>query len=392
MSATSPLRRKIAHITTVDMTLRYILLHQLQDLRQSGYHVTVISAPGENVFALEEHGFRHIAVTMSRRVTPLADLQALIKLVQIMRREEFDLVHVHTAKASLLGLLAAKLAGVPVTVYTVHGFYFEKDFGRFWRILFLGIEKLQARLASLIFSVNQEDIDTALRLGLCTPAKIKLLGPGGVGIDLNRFSRDTIPSSRLQKLRSELGLIEGTHKIVGFVGRLVAEKGLLELLEAVSLLKPKLPEIRVLIIGPIDSEKPDALMPSIAVDYGLEQECIFVGFRQDIPELMALMDVFVLPSHREGLPVSLMEAAAMQVACITTNVRGCREVVEPNVNGLIIPLHDITALAEAIAQVLCNPEEAQNMGEQGRRLAVSRFDERIPFQNTRLEYERLLQG
>ncbi len=380
---------KIAHITTIDMTLRYILLNQLHDLQRHGYHVTTIASPGENAAFLRERGLPHIQVPMSRRMAPAADLRSLFRLYRVIKSEKFALVHTHTPKAGLLGQLAARLAGVPIIVNTIHGFYFHENMGSVKRALYITTEKLAARCSSLIFSVNQEDIKTAHREGIGAPEKIKLLGPGGIGIDVQRFNRETISETTLAAKRAELGLSREA-RIIGFVGRLVLEKGIQELLQAVTLIKDRLPNLRVLIIGPIDSEKADALTPAIAAQYGLEVECVFTGMRQDIPELMALMDVFVLPSHREGFPVSLMQASAMRLPCVVTDIRGCREAVKHGQNGLLVPFRDVQALADAILNVLSDPQKAYQMGEAGRRMALECFDEQLVFEHVRAEYARLL--
>lgn len=383
---------RIAHITTVDLSLRYLLLHQLLDLSQAGYQVTGISSPGPNVPVIESVGIRHIPVAMTRRAfTPLADLRALWQLYCVLRRERFTLVNTHTPKAGLLGRWAAKLAGVPVIVHTSHGFVFHEHSPWWWRLFFITLEKIAARCADMIFSVNREDIVTLVREGVCSPEKIRLLGEGGVGIDTTRFDRDRITPAVLARYRAEIGL-PAEARVIGFVGRLVREKGVLELFAAAQRIRKQIPNLHLLIIGPVDREKPDAITPDIASRYGIAEICHFLGMRQDLPELYALMDVFVLPSHREGLPVTLMEASAMRVPCVVTDIRGCREVVEHGRNGLRVPLGDSQSLAMAIVQVLTDCEQAREMGEEGRRIALTRFDEQLVFKNVKAQYARLLQA
>jgi glycosyltransferase involved in cell wall biosynthesis len=164
----------------------------------------------------------------------------------------------------------------------------------------------------------------------------------------------------------------------------------LELLQAARIVLEIVPAARFLLIGPLDPDKPDALTPETARDYGVAEACIFTGMRQDMPELYALMNVFVLPSHRESFPRSPMEASAMGVPCVVTDVPGCRETVEHGRNGLLVPLGDVHALAEAIIELLTDGEKAQLMGKEGRRMALERFDERQVFDKVRTEYARLL--
>ena len=159
------------------------------------------------------------------------------------------------------------------------------------------------------------------------------------------------------------------------------------------MIRSQLPEVQFLMIGSIDREKPDALTPEIAGDYGLESTCIFAGSYppERMPELYALMDVFVLPSHRESFPRSPMEASAMAVPCVVTDIPGCREAVEHGRNGLLVPLGDVPALAQAILDLLTDRQRAQEIGQAGRRLALERFDERLVFEKVKAEYARLLQ-
>lgn len=381
-------RVRVAQITTVAMSLRYLLLNQLLSLDRAGYKVIGISAPGTDVPLLQSAGIPHLAVPFRRQMSPGADLVCLLRLYRILRRQRPMIVHTHTPKPGLLGQLAARLAGVPVVINTLHGFYFHDHMHPLARRLFILFEKIAASCSDVILSQSAEDIQTAIREGICPAEKIKHLGNG---IDLARFARDRIPEQDLARTRHELGLSPGCP-VVGFVGRLVAEKGLPELLAAVSTITRDVPELSLLIVGPIDHEKPDALTPAVADEYGLTDTCIFTGLRHNMPALYALMDVFVLPSHREGFPRSPMEASAMGVPCVVTDIRGCREAVEHGRNGLLVPLGDVDALAAAIQGLLTDKEEAQRMGAAGRQMAEERFDERRVFEIVQAEYARLLQA
>lgn len=380
-------RPKVAHITTVDLSLRFLLLNQLQSLQAAGYQVVGISAPGPDVPVLEASGIRHIPVPMTRRFSPLPDLFSLWRLYRVLRRERFTIVHTHNPKPGLLGQVAAWLAGTPIIVNTVHGFYFHDGMKPFWRQFYITVEKIAARCSDVILSQNSEDIATAVTTHICPPEKIKYLGNG---IDIARFDRDCLPPETIARTRAALD-IPLDAPVVGFVGRLVAEKGILELLAAVRQVIAQQPQTRLLIIGPLDSEKADALTPAIVTEYGLADACIFTGMRQDMPELYALMDVFVLPSHREGFPRSPMEASAMGVPCVVTDIRGCREAVVHGRNGYLTPLGDGDALAAAILELLTNKEKARQMGQNGRQMAEELFDEQLVFARVKAEYARLLQ-
>jgi glycosyltransferase involved in cell wall biosynthesis len=377
---------RVAHITTVDQSLRYLLLNQMRSIAQAGYEVTGISAPGSDVPVIESMGIRHIAVPLTRRLTPFADLRALVHLYRIFRREQFTIVHTHTPKPGLLGQLAARMAGVPVVVNTVHGFYFHEHMPRLWREFYITMERIAARCSDLVLSQSREDLDTAIRLGICPRERIQLLGNG---IDIQRFDRNRVDPATLAHLRSTLGLPPDVP-VIGFVGRLVVEKGILELALAVQQVQSRFGPVTLLIVGGVDREKPDALIPDDIRAACGAASCVFAGVRQDMPDMYALMDIFALPSYREGFPRAPMEASAMGVPCVVTNVRGCREAVEHERNGLIVPLRDVDALAEALISLLRDHDRRRAMGDAGRRMAHEQFDERLVFQRVLAAYHRLL--
>jgi glycosyltransferase involved in cell wall biosynthesis len=377
---------RVAHVTTVDLSLRYLLLNQLERIRDEGYEVVGISADGPDVAEVEARGIPHFAVPMTRRFTPLADLRALWALIRIMRRERFDVVHTHTPKAGLLGQLAARLSGVPVVVNTLHGFYFHEGTKPLARRFYVWMERVAARCSDTILSQNKEDIATAIDERIASTDLLKWLGNG---IDVRRFDRRRLSDEALTSLRHEIGL-DPDAPVVGFVGRLVEEKGILDLLEATALLAKRVPDVQLLVVGPYDEEKPDALRPDIAKRYGVSERCHFLGMRQDMPELYALMSVLVLPSYREGFPRAPMEASAMGVPAVVTDIRGCREAVENGVNGLLFPVGDPRALADSLTSILTDDAQREEMGRAGRAMAEARFDEQKVFERVLQEYERLL--
>ncbi|MCI0396034.1 MAG: glycosyltransferase family 4 protein [Chloroflexi bacterium] len=380
---------KVAHIATIDLALQHLLLNQLKSIQQAGYLVSGISAPGPAVSILGAAGVNFIPIPFVRasNLTPIADLRAFWQLYRIMRRERFTIVHTHTAKADLYGTMAARLARAPVVVTTLHGFYFHDNMPAHWRRFYVTLAKTGMRFADVVLSQNPEDLETARRENVCPPEKMKFLGNG---IDVRRFDRSRLGEEMREQKRAELGLPAGVP-VVGFVGRLVADKGIRELFQAAQVIRQQIPGVRFLFVGMIDYDKEDAITPETAGEYGIADISVFTGMRHDMPELYSLMDVFVLPSYREAFPRSVMEASAMSVPAVVTNVRGCRTAVEQGRNGLIVPLGDVPALAEAILYLLNHPEEAARMGQEGRSIALKRFDEQIVFEIVKAEYHRLLQ-
>jgi glycosyltransferase involved in cell wall biosynthesis len=380
----------VAHVTTISESLEMLLLDQLCAIAATGIQVTGVSAPGVAVDAIERAGIRHLPAPFVRatRLTPTADLRLIASLVRMFKRERFTIVHTHTAKADLFAAIAARLAGVPFVVTTLHGFYFHDLTPEPRRTLFAQLARLGMMACDVVLSQNLEDIETAMRERICPPSKIEFLGNG---IDIQRFTPDAIDQKRVAALRAELGL-ESCVPVVGYVGRLVAEKGLLELFDAMRAVRERHPDARLLLVGMIDDAKHDAIRPATAVRYGIADATIFAGHRRDMPEFYSLMDLLVLPSHREGLPRSPMEAAAMEVPVIATDIRGCRSTVIDGRTGTLVPVRDARALAEAIAALLDNPMRRHMMGRAGRELATSQFDQRTVFRKVIATYDRLLAG
>jgi len=379
-------RPKVAHVTTVALSLRYLLLAQLDAIRAQGYDVFGISAPGPDAAVLSNHGISHRPIPMTRRLTPVRDVVSLFRLWWDMRKGRFTIVHTHTPKPGLLGQIAARLAGVPVVVNTLHGFYFHDRMHPLARRGFIALERLAARFSDLVLSQNPEDVETAVREGIVSRDRIRLLGNG---IDLDRFEPRRVSPGALDATRSALGIPESAP-VVGFVGRRVAEKGLFELLVAMRTVREAHPGVRLLVVGPADDEKRSTIGPAEAEAEGLEDAVVFAGTREDMPEMYALMDVFVLPSHREGFPRAAMEAAAMARPAVVTDIRGCRQVVAHGRNGLLFPVGDVNALAAAIVCLLDAPRLARRLGDEGRLRAESEFDERRVFARVIEAYDQLL--
>jgi glycosyltransferase involved in cell wall biosynthesis len=376
---------RVAHVATIQPTLQFLLLPQLCHLRDAGYEVTAISAPGPYTRDLEAEGIRFIPWPHATRAwDPAADVRAFGELLAILRRERFDLVHTHTPKPATLGRIGARAVGIPVVVNTVHGLYVKPEDPLRRRLPVLAVEWLAARFSDAELYQSEEDLAWSRRLGLTRKRRSAHLGNGA---DLSRFDPKTISSERLEALRRELA-IPAKALVVGTVGRLVAEKGYGELLSAFREVQTAFPQVHLLLVGPRDPEKRDAIRGEEIASAG--DGVTFAGPRVDVPDLLALMDVFVLASWREGLPRSAIEAAAMGRPMILTNIRGCREVVRDGVEGLLVPPRDSKRLAETLVRLLRDPELRTRLGAAARARALSRFDERAVFQVIAETYERLL--
>ncbi|MFN8035805.1 MAG: sugar transferase [Acidimicrobiia bacterium] len=360
---------RVVHLTTVDISLRYLLLPQLRAVVDAGGEAVGISAPGSDVPQIEAAGVRHIALTSSTRSMSLTDdLRAAIDLWRILRRERPDVLHTHNPKPGVYGRIVGRLAGVPIVVNTVHGLYATENDPLPKRLAVYGLEAVASRFSDAELVQNPEDLALMRRWRIASPRKLALLGNG---VDLTRFDAARVDDDERASVRAEFGVARD-QILVGVVARLVAEKGYPELFEAMT----RLPERYVLVaIGPDNPEKADAL-PRDLVDRAQAAGVRFVGMRTDVDRCYRAMDLFVLPSHREGFPRAAMEAAAMGLPIVATDVRGCREVVEHGVNGFLLPVADPVALADAIDRIGSDPTRRATMGAESARIARERFDER----------------
>jgi len=362
---------RVAHLTTVASSLRYLLLPQLRSVRDlpGGADAIGISADGDDVKFLEADGIQHIALGSSTRsMNPLADLKAARELWQILRREHIDVLHTHNPKPGLYGRVVGRLAGVPVVVNTNHGLYATEDDRPLKRRILFALEWIAARFSDAELLQNPEDLELLTRKRVYPRRRSALLGNG---IDLRRFRPGAVPAEIRAARRAEIGADDETV-VVGMVGRLVVEKGYRELFAAARALGPG---YRVVAIGPDDPEKADA-MDRAEIAAAEAAGVVFLGHREDVDALYAAMDVFVLPSYLEGFPRAAMEAAASGLPIVASDVRGCRQVVDDEVTGLLVPVRDAEALTEAIRVLGKDPSLRSTMGKAAVERAIDEFDER----------------
>jgi glycosyltransferase involved in cell wall biosynthesis len=363
----------VAHLTTVDLSLRFLLLAQLRAVRDLGGTAIGISAPGPWVRELEAEGIRHVPLHSSTRANdPLADLRAARELARVLRRERVDVLHTHNPKPGLYGRVVGRLVRVPIVVNTVHGLYATEDDPFAKRALVYSLEAIASRFSDAELVQNPEDLALMRRLHLTRRAELL-----GNGVDLARFDATRFTPEARRTLRASFGADDDTV-VVGTVGRLVAEKGYPELFEAFARLPGRGQDpdrYRLVVAGGTDPDKPDALDPAV-VERAVADGVQFLGQRNDVDALYDAMDVFVLASHREGFPRAAMEAAATGRPVIATDVRGCRQVVDDGRNGLLVPARDPAALSRAIARLGDEPDLRARMGAESRAVAQERFDER----------------
>ena len=360
---------RVAHLTTVDMSLRFLVLPQLRSVVDLGGEAYGISAEGPFVEEIVAAGVRFIPLEGSTRGWSLSeDLRAARALWGILRKIRPDVLHTHNPKPGVYGRIVGRLAGVPLVVNTVHGLYATEEDRPTKRLGVYMLEAIASRCSDAELVQNPEDLELLTRWHISAPEKTGLLGNG---VDLERFNPARFDAEERARIRAEIGA-RPDDLVVGVVGRLVAEKGYPELFAAAEGLDDR---YLVLAIGPDEPDKPDALpreMVAAAEATGVR----FLGMRDDVDRLYAAMDIFVLPSHREGFPRSAMEAAATGLPVVATDIRGCRQVVADGETGLLVPVEDPEALRAAIIAIGESGDRRREMGVEARRKAEAEFDER----------------
>ncbi|MDD3643366.1 MAG: glycosyltransferase family 4 protein [Candidatus Krumholzibacteria bacterium] len=374
---------RILQVCAVDFTAFHLLRPLGMALRAAGHEVAFCCSPGEGLDRLEREGFEVYRIPVSRSWNLARHAVSLARMRRLMKRGRFDLVHTHTPVAGLLGRIAARLARVPLVVYTAHGFYFHEGMRPPVRAVMRAIERFGASLSDLVFVQSAEDLREAAETRIAPADRLVHIG-NGVDPDIFDPARSAAAG---EAVRGELGL--GGGPLVGFTGRIVREKGAVEFARAAGIVARRFPGARFVMVGaPLPSDR-DGCLAEIARlrdGEGLGERLVLTGYHRDVPAILSILDVFAMPSWREGMPRSLLEAMAASLPVVATDIRGCREEVVDGETGILVPPRDAQALAGAIIRLLEDPAAARRMGEAGRSRAIGVFDERGV---TRLQVERI---
>ena len=333
---------KVLYMTTVSRTINAFLVPHIQMLLDEGYQVdiaTCIDKPIDS--SLIKNGVKVFNIPFGRNPLHPGNIKAFTKLIQIQKKEQYEIVHVHTPVASLIGRLLKFRFPKLKTIYTAHGYHFLKGGPKIGWLLYYPIEKVMAKLTDVTITINQEDYDiTVKRL---RPHKTYLMN--GVGLDLSHYK--ILPEDQNLRKRQELGLNQEDFVIM-MIAELNENKNQIQLIKAMELLKDKYPQIKALLVG--EGHKLAELQQEVN-NRGLNQRIQFLGFRTDINELINVSNIGVLLSYREGLPRNLMELMGCGRKMIGTNIRGCRDIIVDNTVGTIVLVDDEVGLAKEIEQL-----------------------------------------
>ncbi|MPY67630.1 glycosyltransferase family 4 protein [Deinococcus sp. SDU3-2] len=364
---------------TVPATALVFYTSHLRDLQRRGHRVHLVSdpePPGVVREVVRRSGVTFHAVPMRREIRLRADLASLAAMVRTVRRVRPDVLNFTTPKGALLAGLAGAVHRVPLRVYNMMGLRSEtarRTPLAPLRPLLLAMEWLTCACAHEVICISPSNRDEAIALGLVRPGKIRVLGSGSAaGIPVERYARPD--PAAVQALRGRLNLPEGTP-VVGFVGRLVLQKGLTELLEAWPLVHACFPQARLLLVGELDPANPLPAAVRRALDTG--RGIVRLDAEADMSRVYPLMSVFTLPSLHEGLGMVLLEASAAGVPTVVTDGAGVRDTNLPGITGLQVPAGDVPALALALQRLLADPAWARRLGQQGQAWVQATFNEQI---------------
>ena len=354
--------RKLVEIINVDFSLRHFLLPLMRGARARGHEVIGACADGPLLDPVRAEGFRIAPLPPMRSLSPAEQARALAALLRLLRAERPDLVHAHMPIAGFLGRLAGRLAGVPVVAYTCHGFLFNQPGPWPRRAASLGLEWLGGRMTDVFLTVSEAEAADARRFGLARQPAAVLNGR-----DPARFRPDLAARARL---RAALD-VPPDRVVVATVSRLVRHKGHLELAAAMQ----EVPGVELWVVGDRLATDRGADIAGALAAAGLGDRLRLLGYRDDVAAVLAASDIFALPSHFEGLPMSVIEAMLTGLPVVATDIRGPREQVVDGETGLLVPPMQVPPLARALARLAADPGLRARMGEAGRQRALARYTE-----------------
>ena len=378
---------KLIRITTVPISLKILLKGQHQFMSEQGFEVIGVSSKGQELQDVQnEEYIRTIEIEMTRNISPIQDLISLYKFYSLCKKEKPLIVHSHTPKAGIVGMLGAKLAKVPIRLHTVAGLPLMEATGIKRKLLDF-VEKLTYSCATKVYPNSKGLYDFILENKFATENKLKIIANGSSnGINTSFFSLSQVLEEQRNLLKKQLGIKEGDFVFI-FVGRLVGDKGINELIEAFSSLK--FDNVKLLLVGPME-KKLDPLKEETLHKIETNPLIISVGFQKDVRPYFAISDALVFPSYREGFPNVVMQAGAMGLPCIVSNINGCNEIIMEEVNGMIVPVKNVKQLQEKMFLLSQDRELYTRLQLNSRKIIIERYEQAIVWEGILNEYKELI--
>ena len=382
--------QKLIRITTVPLSLEKLLEGQLTFMSRY-FQVTAISAEKRRLKEFSRNnGVNSYHVEMTREITPLKDFWALWKLYNFFRREKPTIVHTHTPKAGITGMLAAKLAGVPIRLHTVAGMPLMESRG-LKRSVLRKVEELTYWCATRVYPNSMGLRDFIVDNNFTAKKKLKVLGSGSSnGIDTSFFDPNIFSCEDIRNLKQDLE-IPLEDKVFIFVGRLVGDKGVNELVAAFLTVQKKENATSLLLVGPFEQDL-DPIAPETMKQIEKHPKLFAVGYQKDVRPFFAISDVLVFPSYREGFPNVVMQAGAMGLPSIVSDINGCNEIIEEGLNGTIVPVKDVDLLELAMENLITNSCYLQELRQGSRKKIIDNYERKQFWGLLLAEYRMLTQS
>lgn len=377
-------KKRLIRITTVPLSLDKLLEGQLRFMNEF-YEVIAVSSEKEYLEKIgKKENVSTFHIEMTRRITPIQDVISVVKMYFFFKKTKPFIVHTHTPKAGIVGMLAAKLAGVPHRLHTVAGLPLLEATGIKRKLLDF-VEKLTYSSATKVYPNSNALREIIQQNNYCEASKLKVIGNGSSnGIDTTYFDKSHFSAEQNHALKNKLGITISDFVFI-FVGRIVADKGINELVAAFSTLQKENANIKLLLVGPFEEEL-NPLQPETMNEIQTNTSIISVGYQNDVRPYFAISNTLVFPSYREGFPNVVMQAGAMNLPSIVSNINGCNEIIIEGENGTIIPVKDQNALLNAMKIVTQNDAIIQKYTEYARPLIVSRYEQKVVWDAILKEY------
>ncbi len=363
--------KKIIRITTIPGSLGTLLRGQLKFMSDH-YEMIGISGSGARLEEVErDEGIKTLAVEMTRQITPLKDIKAVFQLYKIFRKEKPFIVHTHTPKAGTLGMLAAKLARVPNRLHTIAGLPLLEATGNKRRLLNF-VEKITYGCATMILPNSFAMKDIVLKEKFCKEEKLKVIGNGSSnGIDIEHYHGNHVSEEEASNLRAKLQIDENDIVFI-FIGRVVKDKGVNELVLAFDAVSKINKNAKLIIVGPHEKDL-DPINPKSEDIIRSNKNIHEVGMIMDIRPYVVISDILAFPSYREGFPNVVLQASCMEKPCIVTDINGSNEIIEHGFNGLIIPPKNVEKLKDAMLYLINNPEKTLYLANNSRQNIIDKY-------------------
>ena len=380
------MKQKIFRITTVPLSFKVLLKGQLNFMSNYFEVKAITSGPCKEIIEISDYEkVDVIKINMTRKITPVKDFIAIIKMMRVFIKEKPSIVHTHTPKAGMIGMIAAKLTGVPIRLHTIAGLPLMETKG-LKRLILITVEKLIYSCCTKVYP-NSYGLLEYIKSYISTSSKFKVIANGSSnGIDTEYFSPSTIPDNDQIQLKISLNIKESDFVYL-FVGRIVNDKGINELVKSFQLINDK--NSKLLIVGPYEDEL-DPLLPQTYNEIQVNPNIINVGFQKDVRPYYSISNVLVFPSYREGFPNVVMQAGSMKLPCIVSDINGCNEIIIKNNNGIIISPKSEIELKNAMILIKNNSNLRETLKGNARKMIITRYDKNVFQQALLEEYYRLL--